>query len=84
MAHIALSYVGRKTAWYVFKQAVKLLWKGEEFFRFNWADNTDVATAITAMEHAQTIIKHGKGGVIYIEPDGRVGYLIDGKEQTHG
>lgn len=84
MAHLTLSYVDRKSAWYVIKQAVKLLWKGEEYFRFNWDDDTDIATAITAMEYAQTIIKQGQGGVIYIEPDGRVGYLIDGKDQTHG
>lgn len=81
MAHLALSYVGRKTAWYVIKQAIKLLWKGEEYFRFNWDDSTDTATAITAMEHAQTIIATGKGGVIYIEPSGEVGYMIDGKAQ---
>lgn len=72
MAHIALSYVGRKTAWYVIKQAVKLLWKGEEFFRFNWDDNTPTASAITAMQYAQEIINSGQSGSIHIDAEGRV------------
>lgn len=78
MAHLSLSYVGRKTAWYVIKQAFKLLWKGEEYFRFNWDDSTDTATAITAMEHAQHIISTGRGGVIWIDANGNVSSEVCG------